>query len=485
MKLNVMQINAAKPEEKAYILSDGEGLQLEVTSAGKKLWHYRYQMNGQENHVPFGSYPEIGLRNARCKRKEAEALIARSVDPAKAKDGEGEIAIVLQQYDQMKIEACRPLKYRGFSVVPTLLLAKLYGCEKVNIKMNFNRNRQRFVEGKHFFKIGGEELKQLKNEVTDCYPVKIGAKVNSLTLWTERGAARHAKILETDAAWDVFEKLEDAYFNREAVRTVEKSPDGRKYLHRYAELDVITSLTVANELQLDHSNVVANVFVLEQPQEVFELNFPIGEEIVQGRERLSVVAMTQAGFNLLMQNYSGKRVNEFVIRVAEEFALCPPSIVTLNSVERVKPRFIKPRIEARRMLALKGALRVYSVVENRTYEETSDELCAYFNLARLEDIGIESYDIALEYVWAGIERPHVTDIQAETICSDESASMLRGALDLWAYHAESRSYQDVMEDFEATTGLPSPNVVPEKDVLKILLIIWGKLSAALALKEAC
>ncbi|MDL9985518.1 hypothetical protein QS817_20565, partial [Providencia rettgeri] len=30
--------------------------------------------------------------------------------------------------------------------------------------------------------------------------------------WTERGAARHAKMLDTDNAWDVFEALEDFYF---------------------------------------------------------------------------------------------------------------------------------------------------------------------------------------------------------------------------------------------------------------------------------
>jgi hypothetical protein len=29
---------------------------------------------------------------------------------------------------------------------------------------------------------------------------------------TERGAARHAKMLDTDQAWEVFERLEDAYF---------------------------------------------------------------------------------------------------------------------------------------------------------------------------------------------------------------------------------------------------------------------------------
>jgi hypothetical protein len=38
------------------------------------------------------------------------------------------------------------------------------------------------------------------------------SRARSIILWTERGAARHAKMLETDAAWDVFEALEENYF---------------------------------------------------------------------------------------------------------------------------------------------------------------------------------------------------------------------------------------------------------------------------------
>ena len=45
----------------------------------------------------------------------------------------------------------------------------------------------------------------------------IARNVRSLILWTERGAARHAKMLETDQAWEVFERLEDCYFSRTAA----------------------------------------------------------------------------------------------------------------------------------------------------------------------------------------------------------------------------------------------------------------------------
>ncbi|HIB5071822.1 TPA: P22AR C-terminal domain-containing protein, partial [Escherichia coli] len=45
-----------------------------------------------------------------------------------------------------------------------------------------------------------------------------------LILWTERGAARHAKMLETDRAWEVFEKLEDCYFSQGKTTQTEQQP---------------------------------------------------------------------------------------------------------------------------------------------------------------------------------------------------------------------------------------------------------------------
>ncbi|EOD0526934.1 hypothetical protein ACJEA8_005603, partial [Escherichia coli] len=71
------------------------------------------------------------------------------------------------------------------------------------------------IEGKHFFKAVGDELKNLRLVLNESQnEVKISPKTRTLILWTERGAARHAKMLETDQAWEVFEKLEDSYFNQ-------------------------------------------------------------------------------------------------------------------------------------------------------------------------------------------------------------------------------------------------------------------------------
>ncbi|EON9072320.1 P22AR C-terminal domain-containing protein, partial [Escherichia coli] len=99
-------------------------------------------------------------------------------------------------------------------VVTTELLASLYGTEPDYIRKNFNRNSGRFVIGKHYFLLENEELREFKHSMSLRPSVKIARNVRSLILWTERGAARHAKMLETDRAWEVFEKLEDCYFSQ-------------------------------------------------------------------------------------------------------------------------------------------------------------------------------------------------------------------------------------------------------------------------------
>ncbi|WP_274371768.1 ORF6N domain-containing protein [Morganella morganii] len=115
---------------------------------------------------------------------------------------------------QISVESLSPIAFKNIPVVTTELLANLYGTESENVKKNYGRNAGRFVEGKHYFKLEGDELREFKYKVTNCPFVKIAPNVRHLMLWTERGAARHAKMLETDQAWEVFEKLEDSYFSQ-------------------------------------------------------------------------------------------------------------------------------------------------------------------------------------------------------------------------------------------------------------------------------
>ncbi|WP_430735350.1 ORF6N domain-containing protein [Halodesulfovibrio aestuarii] len=387
---------------------------------------------------------------------------------------------------EFNIESCEPLMYRGRPVVSTQLLAQLYGCSFENIKKNFTRNKERFAEGKHYSKIEGDELRQLKSRGTDCPPVGIGANAKTVHLWTERGAARHAKMLETNAAWDVFEKLEDAYFNRQTAQNV-NSDDDCSLLSQYAELDVITSLTVAKALQKDHKAVLAQIAAMNLPHDVYHANFLHGEEVLGGRQRISIIAMTQGGFSLLMHEYSGKKAQQLMMHVMKNFLTCQPRLAPVQPINDTKPRFLKRRIDAKRMLALRGALKIYSAVECKTYDEVEAELCAYFALARIEDLGLESYGIAMEYVQEAINRPaeHEAETESEEKSVAVTAATVRGALDLWAYHADKQPYDQVMQEFEQLTGVSTLDGVTDQHCLKLLLVVWGRINAALALKEAC
>ncbi|HAV8813459.1 TPA: ORF6N domain-containing protein [Escherichia coli] len=113
---------------------------------------------------------------------------------------------------QISVDTLPAITHNQIPVITTELLAQLYGTKIKNISDNFLNNTTRFVVGKHYFKIEKNELREFKNRPETIGLV--GKNARSLILWTERGAARHAKMLETDQAWEVFEKLEDSYFNQ-------------------------------------------------------------------------------------------------------------------------------------------------------------------------------------------------------------------------------------------------------------------------------
>lgn len=111
------------------------------------------------------------------------------------------------------------IEHEGIRVLTTQQLAEVYGTETANIKMNFKNNKDRFVEGRDYFCLKGDELKEFKNYVNDIYLVN--KRTPSLYLWTERGANRHSKILDTDRAWQQFDILEETYFKVKALSPIQ------------------------------------------------------------------------------------------------------------------------------------------------------------------------------------------------------------------------------------------------------------------------
>ena len=95
-------------------------------------------------------------------------------------------------------------------VLLTSQIAEFYECSTNLISKNFSNHKDKFIEGKHYFKLEGAELQNWRLNVVH---LPISPFTRTLYLWTKRGCARHAKILNNEKSWLVFEALEDNYFS--------------------------------------------------------------------------------------------------------------------------------------------------------------------------------------------------------------------------------------------------------------------------------
>ena len=129
------------------------------------------------------------------------------------------------------------LEINGELVLTTVQLAKFFDCSAQSIVKTFNRHKEKFVEGKHYFKLVGENLRDFKRIMTDynsgtnchsetnCLSVMVSANATSFYLWTVLGVSRFAKSLTTKNAWAIYEKLAINYFSDKKVSV--KQPEGK------------------------------------------------------------------------------------------------------------------------------------------------------------------------------------------------------------------------------------------------------------------
>lgn len=115
MPLTDTKIRNLKPKAKPYKVADGEGLYLQVTPNGSKLWRCRYRFGGVEKLLSFGAYPVVSLVRAREKRFEAKKLLADGIDPRakeKAEKAEQE-AITEHTFEKIANELVEKLRHEG------------------------------------------------------------------------------------------------------------------------------------------------------------------------------------------------------------------------------------------------------------------------------------------------------------------------------------------------------------------------------------
>lgn len=81
MALTDTAVQQARPAGKDYTLRDSDGLGLLVRAGGCKAWDFRFYWASEQTRISLGTYPEVSLKEARERRDQARALIAKGIDP--------------------------------------------------------------------------------------------------------------------------------------------------------------------------------------------------------------------------------------------------------------------------------------------------------------------------------------------------------------------------------------------------------------------
>ena len=85
-RLSALAVKASKPG----MACDGGGLYLQTTKGADgalhRSWLYRFAINGRERQMGLGSFPTVGLVEARAKATDARKLVAERIDPLERRD---------------------------------------------------------------------------------------------------------------------------------------------------------------------------------------------------------------------------------------------------------------------------------------------------------------------------------------------------------------------------------------------------------------
>ncbi|KYC74461.1 ORF6N domain-containing protein [Bacillus licheniformis] len=201
-------------------------------------------------------------------------------------------------------------------VLTTAQLAESYGAEEKLVQQNFNNNKKRYKEGKHFILLQGEDLRTFKRDFEN---LGVAPNINKLYLWTEKGAWLHAKSLNTDQAWDAYEMLVDEYYNvkQTQIDTSQLSPE----LQMFKQIFDSVARTQLKQHEQD-KRLAAVEKKQENIKEVLSLNPTEWKKKVN--KIINAIALSKGGF----QAYADVRKESY--QLLEDRARCRLSIRLTN-----------------------------------------------------------------------------------------------------------------------------------------------------------
>lgn len=183
-------------------------------------------------------------------------------------------------------------EYQDIRVLTTQQLAEAYGTDGRVVSNNFNRNKERYIEGKHFICLAGEELRQFKTN----HHFDESSKINKLYLWTEKGAFLHAKSLNTDIAWEVYDRLVDSYFKKNEDILEGISPELRAVL-------VVDKRITTVEQKIEHLENTMNIDYAQQKR-LKELVSEVVVNVLGGKKSRAYYHQDENGVKIRPRVYS-------------------------------------------------------------------------------------------------------------------------------------------------------------------------------------
>ncbi len=144
------------------------------------------------------------------------------------------------------------IEQSGQRLLTTKQIAEAYGTDVKTVQYNFRYNKRKYREGKHYIELTGDALKELKTRSEFQSSLKY---VKRIYLWTEKGALLHAKSINTDKAWEVYDWLVDFYFR---VKEESSLPEEE------VRLDVASNRAVQDKLkELDEYCITIRCLIKE------------------------------------------------------------------------------------------------------------------------------------------------------------------------------------------------------------------------------
>ena len=317
------------------------------------------------------------------------------------------------------------VEYADQRVMTTKQLAEVFGTDTKNIRNNFSYNKDRFVEGRDYYFLEGEDLqaffksfyesqdnKQSGGDMQNNLCAKnFGSqnnlcntqnqfgniqKIRNLILYTERGANRHAKILNTDEAWKQFDYIEEVYFRvKHDLLPNKKRYDASRYENKrkpnrnYVDRDMVDSLLDSvNNLSkvVDKQVAMIDKMIALSGESVHTQTIKVEQPEIKNSEQDEASANTDTNRRLITEKIENEKFANLVrskISTLSSLNAKPFMVKIKNSYDCLRGKGISLNSLKKEYMAQKGlgAISMLAFISNcnnqalkSKYVETLDQM---------------------------------------------------------------------------------------------------------------